>query len=540
MQAIDEQTTANQAITKVVVIGGGTAGWLAAASLARHLNPLKNSEYSVTLLESPDTPTIGVGEGTWPTIRHTLRNLGIDELEFIRSCDASFKQGTRFVNWSSASTGGNASSYYHAFELPRGMWPISPGPYWHYLRKELGLPYADAISPQPAACNQFLAPKSFDTPQYETVLNYAYHLDAGKFATFLKNHACEKLGATHLLAHVESVQLSDAGFITSVTTREGDKIFGDLFVDCSGFSGLLLDKTYRVPFHSVSNTLLVNKAVAMQVPYVDPDSPINSPTLSTAQAAGWIWDIGLQSRRGTGYVYSNNHTTPEVAEATLRHYAQVSLQKQSPPDGDHSPLEIIEQLEARHIDLRLGYREKTFHKNCVGIGLSAAFLEPLEASAIFLIEASCNMLTELFPQHSGQLAALEAKYNKVFSQRWQRVVDFIKLHYYSSHRTDGDFWFDNRAAHTLPDSLGEQLEFWRHYPPGRFDLPSSLEPFSRESYEFILYGMEQHADYQWNPSQLHHLEKARENFRRIRNLSNEVSGMLPTNRALLQHIQGCR
>ena len=529
-----------KSIKRVVVVGGGTAGWLAAASLARHLSPLENNEYSVTLVESPDTPTIGVGEGTWPTMRNTLRNLGIDEFEFIRACDASFKQGTRFVNWHTSRSNDQDSSYFHSFELPRGMWPIPPGPYWHHLQEELAIPYAEAISPQPAACQQFLAPKSPKTPQYEAVLNYAYHLDAGKFASFLKGHACEKLGVTHLLAHIEAVQLADDGFIESITTKKGDRINGDLFIDCSGFASLFLDKTYQIPFHSVANTLLVNKAVALQVPYPSADAPISSPTLSTAQSAGWIWDIGLQSRRGTGYVYSGNHTTPEDAEQTLREYARTTLLDSSPEISGQISSDIVNQLEARHIDLRLGYREKVFHKNCVGMGLSAAFLEPLEASAIFLIESSCNMLTELFPQHMGQLAALERKYNQVFTQRWHRVVDFIKLHYYLSRRNDSGFWRDNREESTLPDSLKSQLEFWKYYPPSRFDMPSALEPFVRESYEFILYGMEYHADYRWGAGQLPHLDKARENFQRIGKLREDVANLLPTNRALLRHIESMR
>lgn len=526
-----------KSIKRVVVVGGGTAGWLAAASLARHLSPLENTEYSVTLVESPDTPTIGVGEGTWPTMRNTLRNLGIDEFEFIRACDASFKQGTRFVNWHTVDSSGQDSSYFHSFELPRGMWPIPPGPYWHHLQEELETPYAEAISPQPAACREFLAPKSLTTPQYEATLNYAYHLDAGKFAAFLKGHARERLGVTHLLAHVESVALLDNGFIDSIATREGDRIHGDLFIDCSGFTSLLLDKTYKIPFHSVANTLLVNKAVALQVPYASTDAPINSPTLSTAQSAGWIWDIGLQSRRGTGYVYSGNHTTPEKAEHTLREYARTTFLESKTGESAQASANTVDQLEARHIDLRLGYREKVFHKNCVGMGLSAAFLEPLEASAIFLIESSCNMLTELFPQHTGQLAALENKYNDVFTQRWHRVVDFIKLHYYLSRRTDSCFWRDNREVSTLPDTLKTQLEFWKHYPPSRFDMPSALEPFVRESYEFILYGMEYHADYRWGASQLPYLDKARENFHRIAKLREEIADLLPTNRSLLSQIR---
>ncbi|WP_066963584.1 tryptophan halogenase family protein [Microbulbifer sp. Q7] len=527
-----------QSIRNIVVIGGGTAGWLAAASLARHLCPLENQEYSVTLVESPDAPTIGVGEGTWPTMRNTLRKLGIDEFEFIRECDASFKQGTRFVNWHTADARGGETSYYHSFELPQGLWPIAPGPYWHYLQQDLKLPYAEAISPQPEACKQFLAPKSLNTPQYEAVLNYAYHLDAGKFADFLRRHATEKLGVTHLQAHVESVVLSDSGFIESIATRESDSISGDLFIDCSGFSSLLLDKTYQIPFRSVGNTLLVDKAIALQVPYADAEAPINSPTLSTAQSAGWIWEIGLQSRRGTGYVYSGNHATSDDAEKVLREYAWKTTGLTSSTAQAKEKSRFIDSLETRHLNLRLGYREKVFYKNCVGMGLSAAFLEPLEASAIFLIEASCNMLTELFPRHTGQLPLLEKKFNDVFSQRWQRVVDFIKLHYYLSRRTDGDFWHDNRDPSTLPETLKEQLEFWRHYPPSRFDMPSALEPFVRESYEFILYGMEYHADYQWHAGQLPHLSKARENFERIAKLREEIQDLLPSNRALLQQIRG--
>ncbi|GAB2504584.1 tryptophan halogenase family protein [Microbulbifer agarilyticus] len=527
-----------KSIKNVVVVGGGTAGWLAAASLARHLDPLTHHEYTVTLVESPDAPIIGVGEGTWPTMRNTLRNLGIDEFEFIRECDASFKQGTRFVNWHTRGEAGHDASYFHSFELPRGMWPIPPGPYWHHLQKDLKRPYAEAISPQPAACLHHLAPKGLDTPQYETILNYAYHLDAGKFATFLKKHACEKLGVTHLLGHVESVKVTEAGFIESITTKQGDQVSGDLFIDCTGFASLLLNKTYQIPFRDVGDILLVNKAVAMQVPYTSDEAPINSPTLSTAQSAGWIWDIGLQSRRGTGYVYSDNHTSPDVAEATLRAYNKEVLNKQG--ESTSNLAVDVDQLDARQIDLRLGYREKVFHKNCVGMGLSAAFLEPLEASAIFLIEASCNMLTELFPQRMEQLATLEKKYNAVFTQRWHRVVDFIKLHYFLSRRTDSNFWLDNTDITTLPDSLKEQLEFWKFYPPTRFDMPSALEPFVRESYEFILYGMEYHADYQWSAGQLPHMENAQANFERIRKLSAEITEVLPSNRALINKIRQMR
>ena len=531
-----------QTIKNIVIVGGGTAGWLAAASLARHLDIQNDAHTTITLVESPDTSPIGVGEGTWPTMRQTLRKIGIDETDFLRECDASFKQGTRFVNWHQVSSDHSDVSYYHSFELPRGMWQTPPGAYWQHLQSELGTAYAEAISPQPAACQANLAPKTLNTPAYEGILNYAYHLDAGKFAGMLSRYATRKLGVTHIRDHVTHVLQTEDGYIRALGTRARGEIGGDLFIDCSGFSSLLLDQTYQIPFRSVSDTLLVNSAVAMQVPYTSSDAPIASPTLSTAQKAGWIWDIGLQSRRGTGHVYSDNHMSAEEAERGLRRYIQKTIEHSldnghGPLSGDRSAADFVADLNARHIKMRLGYREKVMHKNCVAIGLSAAFLEPLEASAIFLIEASCNMLAELFPRNRAMLSALEQKYNATFIQRWQRVVDFIKLHYMLSRRRDSDFWLDNVQPESVPDSLQEQLEFWQHYPPSRFDLPSALEPFVRESYEFILYGMGYHTQYAQGSLPLPHLEYARDNFARIAQMRREVSSHLTSNRALLNQIR---
>ncbi|AOS97126.1 Flavin-dependent tryptophan halogenase PrnA [Microbulbifer aggregans] len=199
-----------------------------------------------------------------------------------------------------------------------------------------------------------------------------------------------------------------------------------------------------------------------------------------------------------------------------------------------------EKLDAKHIKMRLGYREKVFHKNCVAVGLAAAFLEPLEASAIFLVEAACNMLGELFQRNSEMLERLEKKYNASFIGRWNSVVDFIKLHYYLSGRTDSDFWIENTRPETAPESLREYLDFWQYYPPSRFDLSSSLEPFVRESYEFILYGMG-YGNYQYdNPARLPHLEYARENFARIDRMRREVPTQLVTNRRLLDQLKDFR
>ncbi|KUJ82480.1 MULTISPECIES: tryptophan halogenase family protein [Microbulbifer] len=511
-------------IRNIVIVGGGTAGWLVAASLAKQLNILADPETTITLVESPDTPTIGVGEGTWPTMRNTLKRIGIDETDFIRECDVSFKQGTQFVNWHKLNRDGSDAAYYHSFELPHTQWRTAPGPYWHYLQSEIGLPYADAISVQPEACRGNFAPKTMATPTYEGLLNYAYHLDAGKFARMLQRVATSDLGVQHVSAHIERANLSKDGYIASLSTREAGDIDGDFFVDCSGFTALLIDGTYDIPFRSVSDKLFVNSAIAIQMPYQSAAEPIASPTISTAQQAGWIWDIGLHSRRGTGHVYSDDFISDDEAEDQLRRYL-----------GPGS-----EQLDAKRIKMRLGYREKVFHKNCVAVGLSAAFLEPLEASAIFLIEASCNMLGELFPRNRAMLELLEKRYNASFISRWNSVVDFIKLHYFLSGRTDSEFWIENTRPETAPDSLKEYLEFWRYYPPSRFDLSSSLEPFVRESYEFILFGMGYGHYQQSNPARLPHLEYARENFARIAQMRSEVPSQLVTNRRLLDQLKDFR
>ncbi|AOS97125.1 Flavin-dependent tryptophan halogenase RebH [Microbulbifer aggregans] len=312
-------------IKNIVIVGGGTAGWLVAASLARQLNIINDSETNITLVESPDAPTIGVGEGTWPTMRSTLKRIGIDETDFIRECDVSFKQGTQFVNWHRLHKDGSDATYFHSFELPHTQWRTSPGPYWHYLKSELNRSYADAISVQPEACRGYFAPKTMATPAYEGLLNYAYHLDAGKFAKMLAKVATEKLGVRHISAYIERARLDEDGYITSLATREKGDIKGDFFVDCSGFAGLLIDRTYEIPFRSVKDKLFVNSAIAIQMPYERPDAPISSPTLSTAQTAGWIWDIGLQARRGTGHVYSDDFISDDEAEAQLRRYPRSRL-----------------------------------------------------------------------------------------------------------------------------------------------------------------------------------------------------------------------
>ena len=509
----------NNTIDQVVIVGGGTAGWLTAAKLAKKLNSNSPGGVQVTLVESPDIPTIGVGEGTWPTMRKTLAELEISEHEFLTYCHASFKQATKFVNWQRTPEQGQSNHYYHLFSSIVNADEFNLSPYWSLSDQQVD--YASYISPQAALCEQGLAPKSITNKPYEGLVNYAYHLDAGKFAELLQKVSCERLGVKHIKANVGSVNLAENGNIKSITlAHDNSEVLGDFFVDCTGFHCLLLNKTYQIPFKPINDVLFTDHAIAMQVPYPDETTSINSSTISTAHSAGWTWDIGLANRRGTGYVYCSDFVSHDEAEATLRNYVGAQAK----------------DLECRRIKMNCGYREKFWHNNCVAIGLSAAFVEPLEASAIFLIEASANMLCQQFPRHQSLLKNMERKFNESFHFRWQRTIEFIKLHYFLSKRTE-DFWVANRELSTVPDSLLEQLENWRYQAPSQYDFDHVYEPFLQDSYQYVLHGMLYQQELNHNASSYQDAALAANIAAKNQQLTQQLINQLPTNRELLKKVK---
>ena len=506
-------------IKQVVIVGGGTAGWLTAASLAKRFNSSAPDSIQITIVESPDIPTIGVGEGTWPTMRKTLANLGISESEFLVKCNASLKQATKFVNWQKTPKDGIENHYYHLFTSFVDATEFNLAPYWQRKDVAKDKTFAESVSVQGAICEANLAPKLITHKEYEGVQNYAYHLDAGLFADLLKEHATQKLGVTHISANVEKVNLDTDGYIASINTDRAGTIDGDFFVDCTGFKCLLLGDALGIGFKKVNNTLLTDHAIVMQVPYETEQDEIASCTISTAQEAGWTWDIGLSNRRGTGYVYSAKHTTHERAEQVLRDYI-----------GPQS-----EGLKARVIPMNIGYREKFWHKNCLTVGLSAAFIEPLEASAIFLMEAANNMLMDLFPRDRRAMAVVEEKFNTSFQFRWNKTIDFIKMHYVLSQREE-PFWQDNHAPETIPATLTKMLERWRHHPVSNYDFDNVYEPFPMESYQYVLYGMGFEQDLSFNSGRYSMVEQAQQTIDKVQAISDKVDQQLPSNRELLNKI----
>jgi tryptophan halogenase len=503
-------------VRAVVIVGGGTAGWLTAGIIAARLQArMKAGGFSVTLIESPDIRIIGVGEGTWPTLRSSLEKMGVSETDLITRCDAAFKQGGKFVGW---TTGAQDDAYYHPLMVPQGFSQANLVPHW--MREGRGRSFCDFVSPQGRLCDEGLAPKTITHAEFRGFANYAYHLDAGKFAPFLARHCTQKLGVRHVLADIVQVNQRQSGDIEGVLTRQAGEILGDLFIDCSGFSALLIGKTLGVRFKECGDVLFCDTALAAQVPFDTPDAPMASQTVSTAHEAGWTWDICLPTRRGIGYVYSSRHQSEEAATETLLRYI-------GPEQRD---------LPVRKIPIRCGHRETFWKNNCIAVGLASGFLEPLESSAIMLVELSAKLIAEQMPACREVMDIVARRFNDVTMYRFGRIVDFLKLHYVLTRRTDTAFWRDNTDPATVPDRLKELLTLWEYRSPWFFDEFDRLEEvFPAASYQYVLYGMGFQTRVTSEDTAETELLAARL-VRENEQLTDEMCARLPTNRELLMKI----
>jgi tryptophan halogenase len=506
-------------LKKIVIVGGGSAGWLTAGILAAEHAIESDLGIEVTLIESADVPTIGVGEGTWPSMRTTLKKMGISETEFLLQCDASFKQGSKFTNWHTNTN----EHYYHPYSLPHGFNDTNLAPFWQPFRDKIS--FADAVCTQSQLGEHGLAPKQISTAEYDFNANYGYHLDAGKFAVLLQKHCTNKLAVKHVVDHVTQVNASQDGDIASITTKHHGDISGDLFIDCTGTSSILLVQHYKIPFVCKKHILFNDSALAVHVPHKSPDSPIESFTCSTAQSAGWIWDIALPSRRGVGYTYSSSHISDDKAEQELRAYI-------APIVGESE----AGSIKLRKIGFSPGHREKFWHKNCVAVGLAAGFIEPLEATALALIELSANMISEQLPANRETMDVVAKRFNTKFLHRWQNIVDFLKLHYALSQRSDSDYWREISDGSQLPDTLQEQLLLWKTQAPYYYDAMHTQEMFPSASYQYILYGMGFVTDLP-RKKRLDDTKKAEDLFIENARYTKHLLSTLPTNRELLNKIK---
>lgn len=453
-------------VQQVVIVGGGTAGWLSACVLAA-----RRPDLAITLVEAPDIPAIGVGEGTWPTMRQTLATIGIEEADFLRECDASFKQGSLFAGWVS---GAPDDRYLHPFSPPPPDDMRDLLAAWR--AHGIDVAFAAAMTPQAAICDRSLAPRHPAMPGFAGTVNYAYHLDAGKFAQLLARHAVNRLGVRRIAAEVTGVVAQEGGDIAALNLLDGAPIEGDLFIDCSGQASLLIGGHFGVEWIDRSDISFNDRALAVQVP-TEAGSTIASQTVGTAHAAGWIWDIALPTRRGIGCVYAARFMTDAEADAVLRDYIAEQIR-----DVD------VTRLTPRALSFRTGYRARFWQNNCIAIGLSAGFIEPLEASAIVMIELSLRALADNFPASRAAMDIHARRFDALFHYRWERIVDFLKLHYVLSER-DEPYWKAQRDPATIPLRLAEQLVLWRDQPPSVWDFPQIDEVFSAASQQYVLYGM---------------------------------------------------
>ena len=477
---------------RVLVVGGGSSGWMTAAYLDAVLNRDGKRRASISLIESPDVPRIGVGEATIPSINHILAAIGIDELEFLKRVDGTYKQAIKYVNW----LDGKGESYYHAFGRFRSGPIDSTSLNW--LMSDRSLPFSETISAQPVLCGACLSPKMMGNWDFGSRLTYAFHMNALKFADYLCEIATSR-GVQHLVDHVVDIEMTDNGDIAAVKTKGGSRIEADIFVDCTGFTALLIEKKLGVEWIDCSQWLLCDRALAIQVPY-EHNYPgyVRPNTLATAVSAGWIWEIPLQNRRAWGYVHASDFISRDDAEKELRAHI--------------GPL--ADDFEARYVPFKVGYRSKSWVRNCVAIGLSAGFIEPLESTGLYLSDLAAVMLTEHFPDH-GDMEALAFRYNRIIANRFHEILDFINLHYCLTRRTDNDFWREVGRPERMTDRLRAKLDFWKIKPPSPSDFEDQWFPgqpdtpllsgglpgdhrspidtggvFSLSSYEAILYGMD--------------------------------------------------
>lgn len=454
-------------ISSVTIVGGGTAGWLAALLLNHTLgkNPKTGKPIKVTLIESPNIPTVGVGEATVPGMPRTLKECGISEQQFFSACNSSFKLGVLFDHWN-VDEHGKPIQFVNPFESPPPLKGLDLANY--FLRFGAGdLDFVHLSAPCLDLREGMRGPRGFRAPEFQRDVNFAYHLDAGKFAALLRDR-CVAKGVEHVFDNLQDVELNEEGNVAALHLEKEGRRPVELVLDCTGFRGLIINQALGSEFIDYSRYLANDKAMAVQIPHQS--DQIEPMTRSTALGAGWTWRVPLYNRIGTGYVYSSAHRSDEQAREEFLKWLG--------PAGRNA--------EPRIIPMRVGRNRKLWVKNCVAVGLSGGFIEPLESTAIHMIEMAVRFLITYFPDTS-YAAPLRQRFNQQMENLYDEVRDFICLHYTLNNRTDSEYWIDAREQLEVPDTLAENLELWRHVLPGHYDLKND-SLFSVYTYHTVLLG----------------------------------------------------
>lgn len=447
----------DKAIRSIVIAGGGTAGWMAAAILAR---ATRRERMQITLIESEEIGTVGVGEATIPLIQNFNAILGIDELDFVRKTQGTFKLGIEFVDWWKPGT-----RYIHPFGRYGDDFGMTPFHQQWLRARHFGyeIPISDfSLTIQAALRGRFDKPTKASPSVFQTY-TYAYHFDASLYAKYLRGYA-EERGVERVEGKIGDVRLrSDDGFIDRILMEDGREFAADLFIDCTGFRALLIGKALGVGYEDWSKWLPCDSAIPVPTQRVAEPIPY---TRATARSAGWQWRIPLQHRTGNGYVYCSRFISDEDARAELL------ANLDAPPTA-----------EPRQLRFTTGRRAQPWAKNCVSLGLASGFLEPLESTSIHLIQTGIAKLLTWFPERDCDPLVV-GEYNRQSKEEWESVRDFLVLHYCATERADTPFW-DYCRTMEVPDSLRRKMEMFRK--TGRVPEPS-YDLFHPTSWVAVLLG----------------------------------------------------
>lgn len=429
-------------IKKIVIAGGGSSGWMTASYLSVHLPGVE-----IELIESSEIPIIGVGESTIPPMMSFMKSLGLEEKEWMPQCNATFKSAIGFKNFYNTTD----PTFWYSFEPMKniGQRPMAR----HWFNKHLTSPtYKDRFSfydycfITPEVCRQG------KTLAAMTSAGRAYQLDAGLMGEMLRKLA-QKNGVKRVIDTISNVNLNEDGGIASLSRENGEDLIADLFIDCTGFRSVLLQQALGEPYEDYNDYLFNDKAVALRFPFEDKEKELTSYTMSTAVSSGWIWEIPLYSRKGSGYVYCSRYKSPDDAETELRQFL-----------GE----ERVKDVEARHLNFRVGRTRRMWVKNCIGIGLSSGFVEPLESTALFAVQHQVETLAQTLVGRNDYNVADVSIYNRVQDDLYTGIRDFLVAHYALTSREDTPYWKDVKYATKIPDSLTSLLRYARMTLP---DLP---------------------------------------------------------------------
>jgi tryptophan halogenase len=436
--------------TKVVVAGGGTAGWLTAYSLITRLGKLLD----ITLVESDQIGTVGVGEATIPTVRAFHGLVGIDEQEFMSATQATFKLGIMFDNW-----GQQGDNYFHSFgEVGQRSWMAEFHEFWLEAKAQ---GFGGSLEDY---CLELKAAKAnkFATHAGKKPVNYAYHMDATVYAAYLRKKS-EAAGVKRVEGRIDLIQNHENGNISTLILDKGARVEGDVFIDCTGFRGLLIGENLGVGYEDWSHFLAADSAIAVQTQAVEAPVPY---TRAIAHSAGWQWRIPLQNRVGNGIVYSSQFLSDDEARSTLM--------------GNLTGPALT---EPRQLRFTTGRRKKTWHLNCIAIGLSSGFLEPLESTSIHLVTTAILRLMKLFP-FAGNTSLLADHFNRESQLELETVRDFIILHYHLTQRDDSPYWKHFRSM-AIPDSLAHRMAMFRE---NAYAWPDDVSLFRVDSWVQVMMG----------------------------------------------------